>query len=68
LERAIAWFAEHGVTVERVMTDNGTGYRSKVHRAAIDRLDIKHLRTLPCRPRTNGKACEHPCRRGTASV
>jgi transposase InsO family protein len=56
LERAIAWFAEHGVTVERVMTDNGTGYRSKVHGAAIDRLGIKHLRTQPYRPRTNGKA------------
>jgi transposase InsO family protein len=56
LERAIAWFAQHGVTVERVMTDNGTGYRSKVHAAAIDRLGIKHLRTQPYRPRTNGKA------------
>ena len=56
LERAISWFAEHGVVVERVMTDNGTGYRSDVHRAAIDRLGVKHLRTQPYRPRTNGKA------------
>ena len=52
----IAWFAAHGVTVERVMTDNGTGYRSKVHAAAIAQLGIKHLRTRPYRPRTNGKA------------
>jgi transposase InsO family protein len=56
LERAIAWFADHGVTVERVMTDNGTGYRSQAHAAAIERLGIKHLRTRPYRPRTNGKA------------
>ena len=56
LERAIAWFADHGVTVQRVMTDNGTGYRSKVHAAAIARLGIRHLRTRPYRPRTNGKA------------
>jgi transposase InsO family protein len=56
LRRAIAWFAAHGVTVQAVMTDNGTGYRSKVHAAAIKTLSIKHLRTQPYRPRTNGKA------------
>ena len=56
LRRAIAWFATQGVTVERVMTDNGTGYRSKVHADAIAQLGIKHLRTRPYRPRTNGKA------------
>jgi transposase InsO family protein len=56
LRRAIDWFADHGITVERVMTDNGTGYRSKVHAAAIAELEIKHLRTRPYRPRTNGKA------------
>jgi transposase InsO family protein len=56
LRRAIAWFATHGVTVQRVMTDNGTGYRSKVHAQAIADLEIKHLRTRPYRPRTNGKA------------
>jgi transposase InsO family protein len=56
LERAIAWFAAHGVTVQRVMTDNGTGYCSKVHAAAIVRLGINHVRTRPYRPRTNGKA------------
>jgi len=56
LRRAIAWFAARGITVERVMTDNGTGYRSKIHAAAIAELQIKHLRTRPYRPRTNGKA------------
>ena len=56
LRRAIAWFAAHGVTVQRVMTDNGTGYRSRVHAAAVAELEIKHLRTRPYRPRTNGKA------------
>jgi transposase InsO family protein len=56
LERAIVWFADHGVTVQRIMTDNGTGYRSKVHAAATTRLAIKHLFTRPYRPRTNGKA------------
>jgi len=56
LRRAMAWFDAQGITVERVMTDNGTGYRSRVHAAAIDQLGIKHLRTRPYRPRTNGKA------------
>ena len=56
LERAIAWLASHDVVVQRVMTDNGTGYRSKVHATAIARLGVKHLRTQPYRPRTNGKA------------
>jgi transposase InsO family protein len=56
LRRAIAWFADHGVTVQRVMTDNGTGYCSKVHAAGITALGIRHLRTRPYRPRTNGKA------------
>ena len=56
LRRAVAWFAAYGVAVERVMTDNGAGYRSKVHAAAVADLGIKHLRTRPYRPRTNGKA------------
>jgi transposase InsO family protein len=56
LRRAIGFFAAHGVTVERVMTDNGTGYRSKVHAAGVAELGIRHLRTQPYRPRTNGKA------------
>jgi transposase InsO family protein len=56
LQRAGAWFATQGVIVQRVMTDNGTGYRSKLHAKAIADLGIKHLRTQPYRPRTNGKA------------
>jgi transposase InsO family protein len=56
LRRAIAYFASFGITVQAVMTDNGTGYRSKVHRAGIADLSIRHLRTQPYRPRTNGKA------------
>ena len=54
--RAVAWFAEQGVTVERLMTDNGAGYRSKLHRRACHALGIRHLFTRPYRPRTNGKA------------
>jgi transposase InsO family protein len=56
LRRALAWFREHGVTVERVMTDNGTNYRSHAFRGALVRLGLKHLRTRPYTPRTNGKA------------
>ena len=56
LKRAVSWFALQGVVVERVMTDNGAGYRSNLHAAAVAALGIKHLRTRPYRPRTNGKA------------
>jgi transposase InsO family protein len=56
LERAVAWFADHGVVVQRVMTDNGAAYLSKIHTQTVQRLGIKHLRTRPYRPRTNGKA------------
>jgi len=56
LQRAIAFFAAHGITVERVMTDNGAAYRSQAHAAACRTLGLKHLRTQPYRPRTNGKA------------
>jgi hypothetical protein len=52
LERAIAWFVAHGVTVERIMTDNGPGYRSKLHARTIKRLKIKHLFT-PALPATH---------------
>ena len=55
LRRAIAWFADHGIHVQRVMTDNGTGYRSPPT-PPLCRLGIRHLRTQPYRPRTNGKA------------
>jgi len=56
LRRAVAYFAAHGIAVQAVMTDNGTGYRSKIHAAAVADLGIRHLRTQPYRPRTNGKA------------
>jgi transposase InsO family protein len=56
LRRAVAWFAERGVRVERVMTDNGSPYVSAVHAAACRELGLRHLRTRPYRPRTNGKA------------
>jgi transposase InsO family protein len=56
LRRAIAFYAAHGVHVERVMTDNGSAYRSHAHRLACLALGIDHLRTRPYRPRTNGKA------------
>jgi transposase InsO family protein len=56
LRRAIAFYAAHGVTVERVMTDNGSAYRSTIHAFACRALGVRHLRTRPYRPRTNGKA------------
>jgi transposase len=56
LRRAIAFYRRHGITVERVMTDNGTAYRSTIHALACRTLHIRHLRTRPYRPRTNGKA------------
>jgi len=51
-----AHFARHGVTVERVLTDNGSPYISVVHAIACRALGIRHLRTRPRRPQTNGKA------------
>ena len=56
LERALVWFADRGVTVQRIMTDNGSGYRSTLHAIACRTLGLRHLRTRPYRPRTNGKA------------
>ena len=56
LERAIAWFATLGVTVERVMTDNGSAYRSHRFRQAILDAGLTHKRTGPYSPQTNGKA------------
>ena len=56
LERAVAWFARQGVTVQRVMTDNGSAYRSHHWRHACGALELRHLRTRPDTPRTNGKA------------
>jgi transposase InsO family protein len=56
LARAVAWFATQGVVVQRVMTDNGSGYVSHAHARAVSALGIRHLRTRPFRPQTNGKA------------
>jgi len=54
LRRAVSWFAERGVEVERV--NNGSPYVSTVHAATCRELGIRHLRTRPYRPQTNGKA------------
>jgi transposase InsO family protein len=56
LRRAIAFYTAFGVHVERVMTDNGSAYRSLAHAVACRALGVRHLRTRPYRPRTNGKA------------
>jgi transposase InsO family protein len=53
--RAIAWFAGHGVTIERVLTDNGSCYRSRKWAAACAEHSVRHKRTRPYRPQTNGK-------------
>ncbi len=55
LQRAVAWFADRGVTVERVLSDNGSCYRSHAWRDACAELGITHKRTRPYRPQTNGK-------------
>jgi transposase InsO family protein/transposase len=56
LNRAIAFFARYGIHVKRVLTDNGSAYVSIIHALACRQLGIKHLRTRPRRPQTNGKA------------
>ena len=56
LRRAITFFRRYGIRVERVLTDNGPCYRAIVHALACKSLGIRHLRTRPYRPRTNGKA------------
>ena len=56
LHRAIAFYRRHGITVERLLTDNGNPYRSTVHAIACRALGVRHLRTRPYRPQTNGKA------------
>jgi transposase InsO family protein len=53
--RALRWFRDQGVRVWRVLSDNGSPYRSKVFRSALRRLSIEHKRTRPYRPCTNGK-------------
>jgi len=56
LRRAIAHFASYGMPVQQLITDNGSAYRSTVHAIACRTLGIRHLRTRPYRPQTNGKA------------
>jgi transposase InsO family protein len=56
LHRAVAFFKRHGMNVEQLLTDNGGAYRSSVHAIACRMLGIRHLRTRPYRPQTNGKA------------
>ncbi len=56
LRRAVAFYARHGITVQRLLTDNGPGYRSALHAICCRALGIRHLRTRPYRPQTNGKA------------
>ena len=56
VEQAIREFAEVGIRIERLLTDNGSGYRSHAYRDALDRFEVRHKRTRPFRPQTNGKA------------
>ncbi len=56
LRRAIAFYAAHGIAVQQLMTDNGSAYISTLHALACRALGLKHIRTRPYRPRTNGKA------------
>ncbi len=56
LNRALAFFARYGIRVERILTDNGSAYRATMHALACKALGVRHLRTRPRRPQTNGKA------------
>jgi len=56
LRRAVAFFESHGMTVRELLTDNGSAYRATIHAIACRALGIRHLRTRPRRPQTNGKA------------
>jgi transposase InsO family protein/transposase-like protein len=56
LRRAVKFYRRHGITVERILTDNGSAYRATIHALACRTLRIRHLRTRPRRPQTNGKA------------
>jgi transposase InsO family protein len=56
LHRAVKHYASYGITTERLITDNGSAYRSAIHAIACRALGIRHLRTRPYRPQTNGKA------------
>lgn len=56
LQRAVAWYARHGIRVQRILTDNGSCYRSKLFAKTCRQLRVRHTFTRPYRPRTNGKA------------
>ncbi len=56
LRRAVTWLRRRGVTAQSVMTDNGSAYCSYAFQAACEALELRHLRTRPYRPQTNGKA------------
>ena len=56
LQRALAWFRRRGIRVRRILSDNGSPYVSKVFRADCAAQHVRHLRTRPYRPQTNGKA------------
>jgi transposase InsO family protein len=56
LRRAVAHYASYGIRVRKVLTDNGPAYISTIHKLACTTLGLKHARTRPYRPRTNGKA------------
>jgi transposase InsO family protein len=56
LRRAVAFYQRHEITVEQLLTDNGSAYASAIHLLAYRALGIKHIRTRPYRPQTNGKA------------
>ena len=56
LEAAVAWYAGLGIAVERVMTDNGSCYRSTAFNKTCDALGVRHIFTKPYTPKTNGKA------------
>jgi transposase InsO family protein len=56
LRRGVDWFAERGVQIKAVMSDNGSAYVAHAYRNALSELGLRHLRIRPYRPRTNGKA------------
>jgi hypothetical protein len=56
LARAVGWFSQQGITCRRVLSDNGSAYRSGAWRKACKTLDLRSTRTKPYTPRTNGKA------------
>nr|WP_255441369.1 MULTISPECIES: integrase core domain-containing protein [unclassified Synechococcus] len=56
MARAVGWFSDQGITHKRILSDNGSAYRSGEWRKACKALDLKPIRIRPYTPRTNGKA------------